>query len=75
MLGRPLATVFGSPLKRAKDREGDRPRKARRLEATPPLLLTKPETKKVPDVVGAKAEEVTLKRKTHITPTPKPDAE
>ena len=71
VLGRPLATVFGSPLKRAKDPEAVRPRKARRVEATPPFPLTMPQTKKVPVVVGAKAEEAALKRKTptpHITP-------
>ena len=71
MLGRPLVTNFGSPLKRVKDPEEVKPRKVRRVEVTPPPLLTKAATKKVPVVVEAKAEEAALKRKTptpHTTP-------
>ena len=68
MLERPLVTDFGSPLKRVKDPEEVKPRKVRRVEVTPPPLLTKAATKKVPFVVEAKAQEAALKRKTPTTP-------
>ena len=57
MLEEPPVTVFGSPLKRAKGPEAVRPRKARRVEGTPPLLPISLVTRKVPVKAVAKAEE------------------
>ena len=68
--GRASGDQIGSPLKRAKDPEAVRPRKARRVEGTP-LPPISPVTRKVPVVAVAKAEEA-APRKTPTPPTTPP---
>ena len=70
VLEEPPVTIFGFPLKRAKDPEAVRPRKARRVEETP-LSPISPVTRKVPVVAVAKAEEA-APRKTPTLPTTPP---